>query len=194
MRPFEVVSTLSVEIPLVRPSAVSDDIVVANANPFCPLPFEHAKYYAEEQEYGNFQADLSQSFIEATIIPRGRPHISLLHIALFDDNVATLSFPVLTGKTYGEEFRYLESSIAVCFHREVFFRGVLERVPRGAVEVDRYSVAWELLPQNDHVPMLKRGIFRGICYGFNEQSGVIVKVASWEGGFFRRRGVLNLEG
>lgn len=191
MRPFEVVSALSVEIPLARLQTVSGDLVVANANPFCPLPFEHGKYYAEGQEYGSFQADLSQPFIDATIISRGRPHISLLHVALFDDNVATLSFPVLTGKTYGEEFRYLESAVAVCFHREVFYRGALRRIPKGATEVDRYTVVWELLPADDRFPMLKRGIFRGICFGHDNASGETIRVVSWEGGFFRRRGVFN---
>lgn len=190
MRPFEMVSALRVDIPMLIRSEVPSNIIIANANPFCPLPFENARYYFEES-YSNFEAQLSKEFIMATIVPRGRPHISLLHIALFDDNVATLSFPAITGLTYGQEYRYLESSIAVCFNREVFYRGALKRVPPGAIEVDRYSVEWELLPQSDRIPMLKRGIFRGVCYGHNILMGDKIRVASWEGGFFRRRGVLN---
>ena len=138
------------------------------------------------------QATVSPEFVKAQVLTRGRPHFSLIHVALVDDNIATHCFTADTGQTYGNEFRYVETGVGVCFHREAFIRGAIARPPRGTVEVDGYTVSWELVPYREGVPLQRRGFFRVAVHGHRADDGDVIHVASWEGEFFRRRGVLNL--
>lgn len=59
---------------------------------------------------------------------------------------------------------------------------------RGAIFVDGYRVYWQCMPWKNDI--LQRGIFQVVIVGL--ASGEEIPIASVEGGYFRRKGVLNI--
>lgn len=187
----QVVNSLKIEIPEVYRKPIPTDLPIINLNPQCgPMPLTSVEAYKEE-DYFNFKAVISNEFIEAQIIPRGRPHFALLHVALIDDNLASLCFSLFTGEAYGQKYRYLERGVAASFKKEAFIRGALEKVPWQAIEVDGYEIKCELIKSSPRRSLDIRGIFRVVIIGLADKDKI--DVACWEGEYFRRKGVLNLK-
>ena len=188
-----ILSDLKVVVPeLTRPMALPADVLLVNANPQCgPFPFENVMFEADlAAGHAVFRADLSESFVEAQILPRGRPHFSLLHVALVDDAVAVSSLTGITGEEYGKHYRYIELGAAAGFHREAFIRGTMTSRQFGTIFVDGFRVRWRCLPSGRRGSLLERGVFQVSVLGLN--AGDEIPVVSVEGQYFRRRAVKNL--
>ena len=186
----KVISSLDVKIPEINRNSIPNTLPIVNANPQCgSLPLTDIKVFFDD-EYLNLKAQVSSEFIKAQIIPRGRPHFALLHLALIDDNLATLCFFLFTRQVYGQKYRYLERGVIASFKREAFVKGALKKIPFGAIEVDGYEVRCELIKRKEKCSIEKRGIFRVSVLGLRQEDKI--DVACWEGEYFRRRGVINI--
>lgn len=187
-----VVDRLHVVIPppaLARP--LPNGIPLVNANPQCgPFPFDGIRYhFPSDNGPAVFEAQVSHAFVKAQMLPRGRPHFSLLHVALVDDAIAVATLTA-AGERYGEQHRYVELDVAVAFHKEAFVRGSIRQRQFGTIEVDSLVVRWQGLPLKDHISVFQRGIFQVSVLGMVGDEEV--PVASIEGRYIRRRGVLNV--
>ena len=183
---------LKITVPeLIRPVVMPAGVQLVNANPQCgPFPFENIMFEADlENGHAVFQADLSERFVEAQILPRGRHHFSLLHVALVDDAVAVSSLTGITGEEYGRRYRYIELGAAAGFHREAFIRGTMTSRQFGTIFVDGFRVRWRCLPSRKRGSLLDRGIFQVSVLGLD--AGDEVPVVSVEGQYFRRHAVEN---
>lgn len=171
---------------------VLSSLHIVNCNPQCgPLPLINLRTrFPKKENYAAFVGNIDPAFIKAQVLPRGRPHFGLLHLALIDDNIATASFAVATNDIYGQKYRYIELGVVVCFHKEVFVRGSLSTLPKSTIFVDGFRVYWECLPRKDRIPLFRRGIFRVAIMGLVAEDEI--PVASLEGEYFLRRSVLNI--
>ncbi len=186
-----VVSDLRVTVP--RPVMVNEsprDANFVNLNPQCgPFPFGSVLWqYDEGDQFACFEADLTQDFVDAQIMPRGRPHFSLLHVALVDDAIASSSFTLIAQQPYGHAYRYLELAAAANFHREAFIEGALHAVPRGATYVDGFRIRWQCLPWRDHTPLVRRGVLQVSVIGVRETEEI--PIASVECEYFLGKAVV----
>lgn len=163
--------------------------LVPNLNPMCgPPPFVQATATSWEAAPGvTYEAELTPEFIGAQFLTRGRPHFTLVHVALIDDAVAATTLTGVSGERYGEKRRVIEMGVAVGFHREAFPKGSLCGKPFGTVAVDNFLVRWQLLPHKDNVPILNRGTFQIAVLGLVGDEEV--PVASIEGMYMRRNAV-----
>lgn len=186
----KVVGNLRISPPSMSSCRPVPEMLFINPNPQCgSLPLTNlVMVYKPGEPYAAFRGDISPDFIKRMILPRGRPHFSLLHVALVDDNIGSVNFTAVTGEEYGRMYRVLESGTMVCFHREAFYRGSLKDLPRGAIFVDGYVVYWQCLPYRNSI--LQRGTFQVAVMGL--VSGEEVPIVSIEGGYFKRKGVLNI--
>lgn len=159
---------------------------VPNLNPACgPSPFVRAMATSWKAEQGGiYEAALTLEFIRAQFLTRGRPHFTLVHVALIDDAVAAATLTGVSGEKYGERRRIIEMGVAVGFHREAFPKGSLRGQPFGTVAVDGFRVRWQLLPHRDNVPILNRGVFQIAVLGLIGDEEL--PVASVEGMYMRR--------
>jgi len=144
--------------------------MVINLNPQSPEPFAEVSTSAvgagiEQLDVVTGQANLSPDFIKAQITPRGRPHLSLVHVGFVDDGIAAAMFPAFAREPYGVKGRYIETRFEIDFEREGFLRGAHIRVPRYAVEVDGYVAQWACLRYKDNVPLHRRGVLRVDMFG-----------------------------
>ncbi len=159
-----------------------------NLNPQCG-PFPFGNVYMERLQDGSlrFVSELTDAFALAQIVPRGRPHFSLVHQALVDDAIASVCDTALTGEPYGETGRYIEMGVVAKFHREAFLRGTIS-TPRqmGTVFVDGFRCYWTCVPDEGHT-VLQKGMFRVAVVG--ESRGEEIQVVSLEGQYFRRKAV-----
>ena len=179
----DLILSLKVSIPELNRQPISSDLVIPNLNPQCGArPLERIKLYYDNN-YANAEAQLSADFLKAQMIPRGRPHFALLHMALIDDDLASASFCAITSQTYGKEYRYVELWAKVCFHREAFLRGHIRCSTKGAIEVDTFKVLWELIKEKPHHNFHQRGIWRVSVIGV--RSDEPIPIASLEGMYFR---------
>lgn len=187
-----VVSNLRVHVPPPTGAVpLPKGIPLVNANPQCgPFPFSDIRF-ATTLDNGPmvFEARVSHDFIGAQVLPRGRPHLSLLHVALFDDGIAVATMTA-AGERYGETHRYIELDVAVAFHREAFVRGSVETLQFGTIEVDSFLVRWQGLPLRQSIPVVQRGVFQVSILSLAGEEEV--PLASVEGRYMRRRGVLNV--
>lgn len=187
-----VVSNLRVSVPsLQNPILFDGKVPLVNANPQCgAFPFWNIHSQVDTANgIARFQANLTPEFIRDQILPRGRPHFSLLHAALIDDAVAVSSFSIAQGEPYGVSSRYIELGVTVAFHREAFMEGSITTTQFGTVLVQGFRVYWQCLPQKDNVSLIDRGIFQVSVVGLTQFDEV--PVASIEGGYMRRRAVFN---
>ena len=175
-----------------QPKIIPEGKKFVNLNPQCgPFPFgEIAVEHNLDENVAIFRAEISNDFAKAQIIPRGRPHFSLLHLALVDDAIASASFSLVTDQRYGAKYRYVELGVMACFHQEAFLTGSLRTKPRGTIFVDTFRIYWQCLPCKKRSSLLQRGIFRISVIGVicNEE----IPVVSVEGEYFRRKGVVNV--
>ena len=186
----KILSRLRVDIPRPTGMILSPYTgLVPNLNPACgPAPFSIAMATTWLPEPGAvFEARLQRAFIEAQFLSRGRPHFTMLHVALIDDAIAAAALTGVSGECYGKKQRMIEFGVGVAFHREVFPRGSLKYLPRGTIEVDEFRVRWQILPYKDRISVLNRGIFRISILGI--VGGEEIPVASVEGAFMRRKAV-----
>ncbi|MFH1225684.1 MAG: hypothetical protein V1684_00135 [bacterium] len=184
-------SGFRVEKPIIpkQHAVIPEGTPFANLNPQCgAFPFgKILMSYSPADKVAIFKAEISDAFNQAQIIPRGRPHLSLLHLALFDDAIASSAFTLITNEAYGLKYRYIEPGVVACFHQEAFLSGSLRSIPRGTIFVDKFSVYWQCLPIKNH-DLLQRGIFQVLVVGI--KSGEEIPIASVEGMYFRRKGVI----
>jgi len=186
-------ASLKLQLPtLTHPSVLPRDTQLVNANPHCgPFPFVDIIYELNlEDGHALFQAELSKEFIVAQILPRGRPHFSLLHVALVDDAVAVSSFTVATKRVYGERYRYVELGATAGFHREAFMKNSISSHQFGTCIVDGFRVRWRCVQAKERIPLIQQGIFQVSILGLI--SGEEVPVASVEGHYLRRLAVTNI--
>ncbi|MEK7124424.1 MAG: hypothetical protein AAB877_01940 [Patescibacteria group bacterium] len=165
------------------------NVTLANLNPQCG-PFPFCNIYSEvnlRNGIARFQADLAPDFIQAQILPRGRPHFSLLHVALVDDAVAATSFSLATGEEYGRNSRYIEMGAMAGFHREAFMRGSNIVRQFGTILVDGFRVYWQCQSRKENVSLIDQGIFQVSVVGLTPKQEV--PVASIEGQYFRRKAI-----
>ncbi|MBU1083419.1 hypothetical protein KKE14_03225 [Patescibacteria group bacterium] len=182
------VSSLKVVIPDMERQLISSGLVIPNLNPQCGVrPLEEIHIFHDE-DYANAEAVISSQFLEAQMIPRGRPHLALLHMALIDDDIASASFCAITSQTYGEKYRYVELWAKACFHKEAFLRGHIRCAAKGAVEVDAFKVLWELTKEQSHHNFHQRGVWRVSVLGIRDDEPI--PVASLEGMYFRLPAVI----
>lgn len=134
-----------------------------------------------------FVSDLTDAFAQSQIVPRGRPHFSLIHQALVDDAIASVSDTALTGEPYGKTGRYIEMGVVARFHREAFLAGTLS-TPRqmGTVFVEGFRCYWTCVPVEGR-DVLQKGVFRVAVIGVSR--GDEIPVVSLEGEYFRRKAV-----
>lgn len=180
----------SIEKPL-TPSIIPRERKIANANPHRTWPF--ADIFLDgsiDEQHLVLCSDITTEFITREILPCGRPHVGLMHIALINDAIATSSFEVVTAETYGTKYRYVELGAIAGNHREAFVRGSVTAPPSGTIEVDGYRVRWQFMPQKSWQTITQRGIVQIGIFGLIESEEV--QVASVEIEYFRRRGVLNV--
>jgi hypothetical protein len=174
-----------------NPHVIPGTIRFANANPHCAWPFRDILMDVDlAAGHAVFCSDLSPEFIQTQILPRGRPHFSLLHIALIDDAIASSSFQVVTDEKYGKRYRYLELGALAGFHKEAFYRGSVRELPSGTIQVDGYRVRWQCLPRKAQSSLIQRGIVQVGIFGLIDTEEV--QIASVEVEYFRRHGVLNV--
>jgi len=183
---------LKVDIPpLDQEIPFTPEVPLVNANPQCgPFPFTAICSDIDLKkglEGVTVQADLSADFIKAQILPRGRPHFSLIHTALVDDAIAVTSLTGTTGMVYGETHRYIEMGVVVGFQREAFIRGSNQRRQFGTIFVDGFRTRWRALPEKDNISVLQRGRFQVSVYGLHGFDETLV--ACVEGKYMRRRAV-----
>lgn len=187
----KIVSTLRLSVPVPPdPLVISETVQFMNLNPQCgsfPLQGIHF-HYDPQANFAAFSATLTPSFIDAQIRPRGRPHFSLLHVALLDDAIASVGFTTVHEQPYGATHRYLELGAAVCFHHEAFIAGTLTAIPRGAVEVEGFRTRWQCLPRRQPISIIHRGILQVSILGIRDQEEI--QVASVECQYFLGRGVV----
>ena len=175
-----------------QPEIISGGEKFVNLNPQCgPFPFgEIAVEQNLDENIAIFRAEISNDFAKAQIIPRGRPHFSLLHVALIDDAIASAGFSLITDQQYGTKYRYVELGVMACFHQEAFLTGSLQSKPRGTIFVDAFRIYWQCLPCKKKSPLLQRGIFRVSVIGVVHDEEI--PIISVEGEYFRRKGVVNI--
>lgn len=184
------VTSLVVEVPEVSRTSVSDSLRVPNLNAhMCSRPLTNAESFYEAGEYFNAAADIAPEFLDQTMKPRGRPHLTLLHLALLDDDLAALSFAAIGAGVYGEEWRYVELWAEARFHREAFLRGCVRFPTRQAIEVDSFRAYWELFPDKPARNLLHRGIWRLSVMGVRDEEPI--RVASLRGQYCRLAAVQN---
>jgi hypothetical protein len=175
-----------------RSTVIPRTVEFVNPNPQCgPWPFTDIQFEADfDAGHAVFCTDLSPEFIRAQILPRGRPHISLLHVAIADDAIAASSFQIVTQEPYGQRYRYLELGACAGFHQEAFFRNSIREAPFGTLQVDGYRIRWQCLRRKPHMSLIQRGIVQVGVFGIigNDE----VQIVSVEVEYFRRRGVLNV--
>lgn len=174
--------------PLVSPRGK----IYTNLNPQCgPFPFNKIYYqYIPDDNFALFNSRLTDDFIQAQIIPRGRPHFSLLHIALIDDAIASSSFTLAIEENYGKNYRYIEFGAVVGFHREAFIAGRLAKNQLGTIFVDGFNIRWQCLPRKDNISIAQRGVLQVSILGLkgNEE----IPVASVECEYYKRKGVVQI--
>lgn len=182
----QVLPTLAVQIPELRASTkMPQGLTLINMNPYVPFPFSDIRATSWVPGEGTFEADVSEAFVEATIRSRGRPHFSLTHAGFIDDAIAAAAFTGTTGETYGARYRYIEFDVGISFHREAFPRGSVSVRQSGTVVVDHFVARWELLPQKDRIPIMRRGIFRVSILGVRDKDQI--PIASIQGNYMRRK-------
>lgn len=176
--------------PLVNPRLISRTRSIANANPHHVWPFSNI--YTDgslADQYMVFCTDITPEFIQREILPCGRPHIGLVHIALINDAIATSSFEIITDERYGTAYRYVELGAVAGNHQEAFVKGSIIEPPHGTIEVSGYRIRWQLMPRKPNKPMVQRGILQVGIFGLIAEGET--QVASVEVEYFRRKGVLN---
>ena len=163
------------------------DLAIPNLNPQCgPRPLTDIRFHQEE-DYINASAEVGMPFADAMIRPRGRPHWSLLHVALVDDDIAAATFAAVTHKMYGVTHRVVELNARIAFHREAFLRGCVMQPTRGSVEVDSFRAEWEVIPHRSRGNIRQHGIWRVSFLGIRDEEPI--RIASLEGSYLRMRAV-----
>jgi hypothetical protein len=182
------VGNLIVNVPKVERQPIGTDLDILNLNPqFGSRPLTNIEMFYDPNRYGNFSADVSSEFIAAVVVPSRHPHWGTIPLAILNDDIAATSVCAALQEPYGEKGRYVTLSGGFVFHREVSPRGTLLYPDRYVLEVDSFHVLWELDKLQARHDLSQRGIWRVEIRGLN--GGESIKIASFEGEYFRRKPV-----